>query len=100
MREENLHNSQEIWTDLVLGILLLNFFLSKDWIISLTKVHILQPAGAGPHQAGALQAEQAAEEDHQAAPGVPGGVGEGQRRHQRGGREAQEGGAGEPQQYS
>ena len=61
---------------------------------------ILQAAGPGPHQAGALQTQQTAEEDHQAAPGVPGGVGEGQRRHQRGGREEQEGGARESQQYS
>ena len=60
----------------------------------------MQTAGAGPHQAGTVQTEQAAEEDHQAAAGVPGGVGEGQRRHQRGGREEQEAGAGEPQQYS
>ena len=58
---------------------------------------LLQTAGAGPHQARPLPAQQTAEENHQAAARVPGGVGEGQRRHQRGGREDEEAGAREPQ---
>ena len=61
----------------------------------------MQTTGPGPHQARPLQAEQTAEEDHQTAARVPGGVGEGQRRHQRGGGEDEAaGGAGAHQHWS
>ena len=51
---------------------------------------LLQTAGAGPHQARPVPAQQTAEEDHQAAARVPGGdLGQGECRHQRGGRQEQ-----------